>query len=92
MASVALNPIPSHVPPELAFDSPLFARMTTYENPHETVIPQMHATLPPIAYITNIFPGKRPGWLLKRGQRKFHQEGDGTMVARDRRELARHPH
>jgi cytochrome P450 len=65
MASVALNPVPSHVPPDLAFDSPLFARMTTYENPHETVIPQMHATLPPIAYITNIFPGKRPGWLLK---------------------------
>src|SRR3546814_15994392 len=24
----------------------------------------MHETLPPICYVTNIFPGDQPGWLL----------------------------
>ncbi|MBB3981959.1 hypothetical protein GGR44_001618 [Sphingobium fontiphilum] len=29
------------------------------------MIPAMHAELPPITYVTNIFPGEQPGWLLK---------------------------
>jgi len=63
-AAVAPN-LPAHVNPSLAFDSPLFARVVVSEDPHETLIPRMHATLPPVSYITNIFPGKQPGWLLK---------------------------
>jgi cytochrome P450 len=57
--------LPAHVPAELAFDLPFFARTSIDENPHETLIPEMHASLPPLTYVTNIFPGKRPGWLLK---------------------------
>jgi cytochrome P450 len=65
MSTAAAASLPSHVPPALAMDAPLFARKVIYDDPHEVTIPEMHATLPPIAYITNIFPGKRPGWLLK---------------------------
>src|SRR3546814_124926 len=28
----------------------------------------MHETLPPICYVTNIFPGDQPGWLLKHAE------------------------
>ena len=66
MATTAERVLPAHVPSELAMDLPLFARERVYENPHETMIPELHATLPPIAYVTNIFPGKSAGWLLKR--------------------------
>lgn len=65
MATLAETPIPAHVPPELVVTLPLYARKRVYENPHETLIPQMQAELPPICYVTNIFPGDQPGWLLK---------------------------
>src|SRR3546814_11356897 len=47
---------------------PLFSRKTIFENPQETLIPQMRETLPPICYVTNIFPGDQPGWLLKHAE------------------------
>jgi len=59
--------VPSHVPPELVMESPLYARQTIYENPYETIIPGIHQG-PRITYVTNIFPGKRPGWLLRRAE------------------------
>ena len=68
MATIVLAPpstVPAHVPPELVMESPLYARQTVYENPYETIIPRIHAG-PRITYVTNIFPGKRPGWLLRR--------------------------
>jgi len=68
MATAPELTVPAHVPPELVFTLPLYARKRVYENPQETLIPEMHATLPPIAYITNIFPGDQPGWLLKRAE------------------------
>jgi cytochrome P450 len=64
---MTINPkevLPDHVPPELVVTLPLYARKIVYENPQETLIPEMHATLPPITYATNIFPGDQPGWLL----------------------------
>ncbi len=67
MATVLPPPaseVPAHVPPELVMESPLYARQTVYENPFETIIPEIHRG-PRITYVTNIFPGKRPGWLLK---------------------------
>src|SRR3546814_418644 len=68
MATVAEKSLPAHVPPELAIALPLFSRKTIFENPQETLIPQMHETLPPICYVTNIFPGDQPGWLLKHAE------------------------
>ncbi len=59
--------VPDHVPPELVMESPLYARSTIYENPYETIIPRIHEG-PRVTYVTNIFPGKRPGWLLKRAE------------------------
>lgn len=59
--------VPPHVPPELVVEQPLFARTTLYENPFETLIPDIHAG-PRITYATNIFPGKRPGWLVRRAE------------------------
>jgi len=68
MATAAAHVLPDHVPPGLAGDLPLFARKAVFEDPHETIIPEMHATLPPITYVTNIFPGRKPGWLLKHAE------------------------
>lgn len=65
MTQLARTPLPDHVPAELAMALPLFSRRVVYENPQETLIPAMHADLPPITYVTNIFPGDQPGWLLK---------------------------
>lgn len=65
MATVQSTPLPAHVPPELVVTLPLFARKAVYENPQETLIPEMHATLPPLCYVTNVFPGDQPGWFLK---------------------------
>ncbi|MDB5737953.1 MAG: cytochrome, partial [Sphingomonas bacterium] len=49
---------------ELVVESPLYARKTVYENPFETLIRDIHNG-PRVTYVTNIFPGKRPGWLLR---------------------------
>jgi cytochrome P450 len=68
MATIAPQSLPSHVPPELAVTLPLFSRKVVPQNPQETLIPEMHATLPAICYVTNIFPGDQPGWLLKNGE------------------------
>lgn len=64
MASTAPMTLPPHVRPENAIASPLFARKVVTDCPQETIIPEMHATLGPITYVTNIFPGDQPGWLL----------------------------
>lgn len=68
MATALNRIIPDHVPAELIRTLPLFARKTVYENPQETLIPQMHAELPAISYVTNIFPGDQPGWMLKHAE------------------------
>lgn len=68
MATAAATSLPDHVPPEAAFTLPLFARKTIRENPHDTLIPEIHRTLPDVAYVTNIFPGDQGGWLLKRAE------------------------
>ncbi|WP_404477310.1 cytochrome P450 [Novosphingobium sp. BL-52-GroH] len=65
MTQLVQQPLPDHVPPALAIALPLFSRQVVYENPQETLIPAMQADLPPITYVTNIFPGDQPGWLLK---------------------------
>lgn len=64
MASATQTKLPPHVKPENAIASPFFARKVVNDCPQETLIPEMHATLGPITYVTNIFPGDKPGWLL----------------------------
>ena len=64
MASAAQTTLPPHVNPKNAMASPFFARKVVKDCPQETLIPEMHATLGPITYVTNIFPGDKPGWLL----------------------------
>jgi cytochrome P450 len=56
--------LPTHVPAEKAMRLPYFAREIVKECPQETMIPEMHRNLGPITYVTNIFPGDKPGWLL----------------------------
>ncbi len=56
--------LPSHVPADKAVRLPYFAREVVKDCPQETLIPEMHRTLGPITYVTNIFPGDKPGWLL----------------------------
>ena len=56
--------LPSHVPADKAMRLPYFSREIVSECPQETMIPHMHRTLGPITYVTNIFPGDKPGWLL----------------------------
>ncbi|HQS70486.1 MAG TPA: cytochrome P450, partial [Novosphingobium sp.] len=64
MATAPAATRPAHVPAELVVTLPLYARKRVDECPQETLIPQLQATLPPISYVTNIFPGDQPGWLL----------------------------
>ena len=59
--------VPPHVPAHLVVTSPLFARTTVYENPYETIIRRIHEG-PRVTYVTNIFPGDRPGWLVRRAE------------------------
>ena len=98
-APPAANPIPAHVPPELVVESPLFSRQTIYENPYDTIIPAIHAG-PRMTYVTNIFPGKRPGLAgpprrgpegAAPGYRAFRKARDGAMGKGHRRGLAGHP-
>ena len=56
--------LPPHVPADKAVRLPYFAREAVIDCPQETLIPEMHRTLGPITYVTNIFPGDKPGWLL----------------------------
>lgn len=62
--ATAANTLPAHVPADLVVTLPLFARKVVKDCPQETLIPEMHRTLGPISYVTNIFPGDQPGWLL----------------------------
>jgi cytochrome P450 len=64
MATMPLAELPPHVPAAKAMRLPLFAREIVRDCPQETLIPEMHRTLGPITYVTNIFPGDKPGWLL----------------------------
>ncbi len=61
---MSTDTLPSHVPADKAVRLPYFSRTVVKECPHETMIPEMHRTLGPITYVTNIFPGDKPGWLL----------------------------
>jgi cytochrome P450 len=64
MEKLMTDALPSHVAAEKAMRLPFFAREIVKDCPQETMIPEMHRTLGPITYVTNIFPGDKPGWLL----------------------------
>jgi|GEM_PF-2718288 len=73
--------IPALVDPALAVRLDLFDHGTVYANPYETLIPKIHDG-PPVSYATNIFPGGRPGWLLRQysDTRAILQDDDTSHV------------
>ena len=64
MATAPIQELPAHVPASKAMRLAYFAREEVADCPQETLIPEMHRTLGPITYVTNIFPGDKPGWLV----------------------------
>ncbi|MFA7556061.1 MAG: cytochrome P450 [Spongiibacteraceae bacterium] len=56
---------PSHVPPELVMEFPLTTRTLNYENPFNTLVPELHKG-PSIFWSTNAFPGPTGGWVIRR--------------------------
>lgn len=66
MSNCDYDLIPPHVPEEAAISLRLFDRVTISECPQETLIPQIHETLGPITWVTNIFMAHQGGWLLTR--------------------------
>lgn len=67
LAPPAAGVVPAHVPPELVTRCPLYAREVVYENPYETLIKDIHKG-PRVSYVSNIFPGDRGGWLVRRAE------------------------
>ena len=65
MNTTATAPIPSHVPPELVRFYPLAERKTVYENPHATLVADVHKNCPDIFYASNVYPGNTGGWVVK---------------------------
>ncbi len=59
--------IPDHVPPELVMDYPLATRGIIYDNPFETLIPQLHEG-PPAFMAPNAFLGLSPAWVFRRSR------------------------
>lgn len=57
--------IPAHVPPELVRDYPLGRRRTIYENPYETIIPELHAG-PPAWMAPDAYLSVSPAWVFRR--------------------------
>lgn len=76
--------LPAHVAPEHFGEFRLFDRKTVYENPYETIIPQIHEG-PAVMYLRNASPGPTPGWLVRRAEdlraiyadtEHFHKQGN----------------
>lgn len=57
--------IPSHVPAELVRDCALLRRGFTFENPFETMVPEIHRG-PAIFFSPDAYPGDRPAWVFRR--------------------------
>lgn len=57
--------IPAHVPSERVRECRLFDRGITYDNPYDTVIPQIHAG-PDMFYASNVLQGPVAGWVVRR--------------------------
>lgn len=58
---------PDHVPPELIMPFPLTPRKVQTVNPYVEIIPALHRG-PPIFYATDVFPGRLPGWVVRRAE------------------------
>lgn len=61
----AYSEIPSHVPAELVRPFPLGVRRVIYENPYETLIPEIN-TGPPIFMSPDAYLGISPAWIVRR--------------------------
>jgi cytochrome P450 len=59
--------IPDHVPAELVRSCRIFDREVVYENPYETILPEIHKG-PPVFYVPNVNPGPTPGWVVRRAE------------------------
>lgn len=67
---------PAHVPPGSAVSLRLYDRVVIPECPQETLVPEIHRTLGPITWVSNISVGMAGGWLLT-------GLGDLTTILRD---------
>jgi cytochrome P450 len=59
--------IPAHVPPELVHPYPLGRRRTIYENPYETIIPELHKA-PAIFMAPDAYLSVSPAWIFRRAE------------------------
>lgn len=89
-----LQELPDHVQPEMVRECRLLDRVTVYENPYETIIPEIHRG-PAVFYADNVFPGPAPGWVVRRYEdlrtiyndtENFYKEGNtqfAKMIGED---------
>lgn len=88
---MASQPIafPDHVPPELVRECRLFDRKRVYQNPYETIIPDIHAG-PPVFYTGNVLQGPTPGWVVRRAEdlraiyndtENFYKQGNTQLAS-----------
>ncbi|MDB6060570.1 MAG: cytochrome [Verrucomicrobiaceae bacterium] len=66
-ATTPATAIPAHIPPHLVLDYPLYLGATSYENPFDKIIPDMHDG-PAAFYGLNAYPGYKPAWVFRRGE------------------------
>lgn len=57
---------PAHVPDALVRDYPNKLGHTTSANPFEEMIPEIHATMPPVFFSMDAYPGGSPAWVVRR--------------------------
>ncbi|MGW8204688.1 MULTISPECIES: cytochrome P450 [Sphingomonadales] len=72
-----MNDLPDNVPRELVMPFALTPRRATTVNPYTDIIPKLHEG-PPIFYGTDVFPGRQPGWVVRRAEdlRKIYADTD----------------
>jgi cytochrome P450 len=59
--------IPAHVPPELVKSFPLHLGATTYENPFDRIVPEIHEG-PPVFYAPDGWQGLEAAWVFRRAE------------------------
>ena len=57
--------LPPHVDPSIVRHCALFDRRPTYDNPYETVIPEIHRG--PAVFFADNISVNQPGWVVRRG-------------------------
>jgi len=81
--------VPGHVPPELVRPCRIFDRVSVFENPYETILPEIHRG-PTVFYTGNVNPGPVAGWVVRRAEdlraiyndtENFYKQGNTQFAA-----------